>query len=275
MVGCRLLAIKIYNGLVDYSELFFMRYLIIVFTLLGLSCLVSASPQLNIEKKSKGISFYVLRVIYPESENKGVSLKADNKTEAPYLMQSYIRPVDLSTGDVDLNYNANAIMPFIVTPPLARLEPNQSLDLRIRRNGQQLPTDRESVYFISMKALPAQDNQRKDSNMVVTVVTNIKVFFRPEGLAKRAVADMANKLEFEQQGKTLIAKNPTPYWLTFSMLKVGNNAIDKSKLRMMVPPFGQQQYVLPNNSKGEVSWQLIDEDGWNTTVETRHAVEIN
>jgi fimbrial chaperone protein len=226
-----------------------------------------AEPQ---SAKSSGVAFYVLRVIYPESERKGVTLTAYNKTATPYLMQSWIRPVDAATGDVDLAYTDTPVMPFIVTPPLARLEAQSELVLRIRRNGKTLPTDRESVFFISMKAIPAlavPDKANATGQMVLTVVNNMKVFYRPEGLAKRAVVDVAAKLRFRREGNQLIADNPTPYWLTFSRLKVGTVSLDKAQLRLMVPPKGQQSYVLQGPPSGLVSWQLIDEDGWDTPAQ--------
>lgn len=217
-----------------------------------------------------GISFYVLRVIYPEAEKRGVSLTAYNKSAAPYLMQSWIQPVDPETGDVNMAETDRPAMPFIVTPPLARLEANSELTLRIRRNGEPLPTDRESVFFISMKAIPAQPERDKNAaagQMALTVVSNMKVFFRPEGLAKRAVAEVASQLRFHREGNLLIAENPTPYWLTFSRLHVGATEMDKPQLRLMVPPKGQRQYRLPAGASGKVSWQLIDEDGWDTPFE--------
>ena len=230
----------------------------------------SAVADAPVAPSKPGISFYVLRVIYPESEKKGVSLTVYNKSAAPYLMQSWIQPVDPDTGDVNMHNANQAAMPLIVTPPLARLEANSELTLRIRRNGEPLPTDRESVFFISMKAIPAQ--QEKDKNvtegqMALTVMSNMKVFFRPEGLAKRAVADVASQLSFRREGNVLIATNPTPYWLTFSRLHIGTTEMDKAQLRLMVPPKGQHQYRLPEGATGKVSWQLIDEDGWDTPFE--------
>ncbi|WP_345827980.1 molecular chaperone [Erwinia sp. HDF1-3R] len=230
---------------------------------------ISARAKAYTESGSNGISFYVLRVIYPQVEKKGVTLKAENKTDSPFLFQSFIRPVDPNTGGVDLNYSGESTMPFIVTPPLARLEPHQTLDLRIRRNDQPLPTDRESVFYISMKAIPAQERSLKDGQLVMTVVTNMKIFYRPEGLKKRAVADVADRLTFDFDGNTLIASNLTPYWLTFSTLQVGRFSLDKQALRMMVPPYGKQRYPLPVNTRGDISWQLIDEDGWSTPSRVR------
>jgi len=235
----------------------------VMLLLCSLSAL-AAAPE------STGISFYVLRVIYPESAQKGVTLTVNNKSAAPYLMQSWIRPVDLNTGDVDLNHNGQQKMPFIVTPPLARLEANGELTLRIRRNGEPLPADRESVFFISMKAIPAKKEASEaaaSGQMALTVVSNMKLFYRPASLAKRAVADVASQLRFHREGDTLIAENPTPYWLTFSQLKVGNVELEKPALRLMVPPKGKQRYALPTGANGNVAWQLIDEDGWDTPVQ--------
>ncbi|WP_248296115.1 fimbrial biogenesis chaperone [Pragia fontium] len=219
------------------------------------------------QKDPTGISFYVLRVIYPESEKRGVTLRAYNKTSSVYLMQSWIQPVDTDTGNVGLLNSTSTAMPFIITPPLQRFEPGEELVLRIRRTGVELPNDRESVYFISMKAIPGQPvpkDKQITPSVTLTVVTNMKLFYRPEGLPKRGVQEAAVQLKFSQQGDTLIADNPTPFWLTFSHLSIGNYKLNNDQMRLMVPPKGQQQYHLPQATRGDVEWQLIDEEGWNT-----------
>ena len=220
-----------------------------------------------------GLSFYVMRVIYPEDARQGASLTAYNKTSTSYLMQSRIYPVDLKTGGPNMTKTRAADIPFIVTPPLARLDAKGELTLRIRRSDVPLPTDRESVFFISMKAIPAQvppeEQTGKEQRMVLTVVSNIKLFYRPAGLNKRALidTDISSQLHFRREGNSLIAENPTPYWLTFSRLSLGAFNLDKSQLRLMVPPKGEQRYTVPEDVAGELSWTLIDEDGWDTPVE--------
>ncbi|MFI8415335.1 molecular chaperone [Serratia sp. NPDC078593] len=233
--------------------------------LLGAS-LASSGAVANQKEEPQGISFYVLRVIFPEKEKKGVTLTANNKTQNVYLMQSWIQPVDVKTGGV-LPHDGQTPMPFIVTPPLQRLDPGDALTLRIRRTQVALPEDRESVFFISLKAIPLQQGQEQSTvsqQLTLTVVSNLKLFYRPKSLEPRAVAEVAHQLRFRREGQRLIAENPTPYWLTFSRLKIGNDLLDKARLRVMVPPKGQQAYVLPDQAAGEVSWQLIDEDGWDT-----------
>lgn len=129
------------------------------------------------------------------------------------------------------------------------------------------------MFFISMKAIPSQrapeEPRGQDSRMVLNVVTNIKLFYRPEALNIRALinTNIASQLHFRREGSQLIAENPTPYWLTFSRLSIGDFTLDKSQLRLMVPPKGKQRYTLPEGAMGELSWTLIDEDGWDTPVE--------
>ncbi|MCI1897965.1 MAG: molecular chaperone [Enterobacter sp.] len=228
--------------------------------LMGVGASVFAAP----ESAPQGISFYTLRVIYSAHDKQGVSLAAHNNSPAPYLVQSWLRPVDNATGDVDLHWQGEPGMPFVVTPPLSRIEANSELALRIRRNDVPLPQDRESVFFISMKAMPVQPQKSEQGKMVMTVVSNLKLFYRPDGLKRRAVEEMAPKLKFHREGHDLVATNPTPYWLTFSHLASGASELGKAGLRLMVPPFGQRSYPIDTSSGASVTWRLIDEDGWDT-----------
>lgn len=238
--------------------------------LLALCC--GGGQVLAAIKEPTGISFQVMRVIYPENLRHGASLTAYNKTTVPYLMQSRIYPVDAQTGGPDMAKINTATSPFIITPPLARLDTKGELALRIRRSDVPLPADRESVFFISMRAIPAQlPPEQQDGTvqrMVLTLVSNIKLFYRPAGLHKRALVDtdIASQLRFHREGNSLVAENPTPYWLTFSRLSVGTFRLSKVQRRLMVPPKGTQRYSLPEGVRGELSWTLIDEDGWDTPV---------
>lgn len=45
--------------------------------------------------------------------------------------------------------------PFIVTPPLFRLDAGDSNDLRVLLTSPQLPSDRESLFTLNIKVIPA------------------------------------------------------------------------------------------------------------------------
>ncbi|NPE97657.1 Dr fimbrial biogenesis chaperone DraB, partial [Escherichia coli] len=48
--------------------------------------------------------------------------------------------------------------PFVVTPPLFRLDGQQSSRLRIVRTGGEFPSDRESLQWICVKGIPPKED---------------------------------------------------------------------------------------------------------------------
>lgn len=219
-------------------------------------CAVASEPS------SQGISFSASRIIYMEEDRNGVTLEIQNNNAAPYLLQSWIVHSVQSETMLDIS-------PFIVTPPLSRIEPDSALSLRIRRNAQALPDDRESVFFISIRAIPTSDAIKETDQLIITVTSKMKIFYRPQELARRAIADIRGQLRFRLQKGELIAQNPTPYWLTFSELRLGGRAVSEVALRQMVPPYGEMRYPVTGATTGVISWRLVDEDGWETPPERR------
>lgn len=224
----------------------------------------STAPSL--QQARTGLSFSQLRIIYPAHASKGVSLNIHNTSDSAYLVQAWVRPVSPATGSVDLTWAGEPKMPFIVTPPLSRLETHSEHVLRIRYTGEALPKDRESIFFVSLRALPAQLATQGANHVVMTVVSNLKLFYRPTGLAEEAITNASRQLRFRREGNQLIAINPTPYWLTFAALSLGSFTYEAADLRLMVPPMAEQHYAIPSAAERDASvkWRLIDEGNWET-----------
>lgn len=229
--------------------------------------LVSSDFVHSQEVVSPTISLNQLRVIYLEDNKGGGKLNIRNNNSSPYLIQSWFNPVDILSGGVDFNRNEHAVMPFIISPPLNRLDPGTELSLRIRRTDSPLPNDRESVFYISVRALPVQE--KTDNQMVMTVLTNIKLFYRPQGLKEYAIEDISSDLTFTQENGLIYVSNPTPYWITFANLSLDGIKVGNKFLNKMVPPFAKTSYELPSQKSGTVRWQLIDEDGIKTNEYSR------
>ena len=69
--------------------------------------------------------------------------------------------------------------PFIVTPPLFRINPGEENMLRIVRTGGSLPEDRESVFWLNVKSIPATDDSIPHNNVLQVVVkSRLKLFYR-------------------------------------------------------------------------------------------------
>jgi fimbrial chaperone protein len=79
------------------------------------------------------------------------------------------------------------------------------------------------------------------------------------------------KMTFRRQGDTLIAKNPTPFYVSFGELAVGGKSIPvietkttPAAISMMVAPFSEQDFMIPKSATGPVTWTAISDFGAQT-----------
>lgn len=98
-----------------------------------------------------GVALSTTRVIY-DGGKKEASLTVENHNKnEEFLIQSWIDDV-----------NGNKKTPFIITPPLFKLDPDKNNVLRIVNIEDTLPKDRESVYWINVKAIPAKSAENEN-----------------------------------------------------------------------------------------------------------------
>lgn len=233
----------------------FVKRPVLIFTFFSfLACQVYAADL-------SGITINQFRIVYNASEKKGVTWSLANNTELAYLMQSWIRPLDTATGMPSTDASRHRI-PLLVTPPLKRVNPGEHFTVRIRLTEASLPKDRESVFYLSVKGIPSMSDKtiQTGGQMAVAVVNNIKLFYRPEGLPEGGVSKLLSQVRLSRKGRTLIVNNPTPFYLNFSQLIVGGKKVSAEDLRRLVPPKGEQSYLLPEGATGTVEWQVIDEN---------------
>lgn len=200
--------------------------------------------------------FYVgaTRLVYNESA-KNTHVKVGNKsTKDIYLIQSWIEP-DSST--------VASTKSFVITPPLFRLNEKEDNALRVVfvGNKSELPQDRESLFWVNIKAIPAQKKSDEHKNLLSFAFNNkIKLFYRPQGLTLNP-DEAYQKLSLTKSGSELVISNPTPYHMTLSQLNSGNQPLIKEPL--MIAP--KQQKVLPISSKmTSVVWETITDYGGRT-----------
>lgn len=215
-----------------------------------------------------GFGLNTSRVVVMGDAKGGTGVTALNNSDTVYLVQSRVFQADGVSGYP--LYQGGATPPFMVTPPLERMGPNSRLPLRILiAPGNALPKDRESLFFLLAKAIPAVNPEeekasREKPRVVVAMEQYVKLFYRPVGLNPQAVFDgeVANKLNFSLVNHRLQVSNPTPYHITFGLLTVNGKPVAAEQLRRMVPPKGLQDYPLPPGvTGGAVVWQIIDEFG--------------
>lgn len=203
---------------------------------------------------AEGISLGATRVVYNES-SKESSLTVQNYSSKQYfLIQSWI-------DDHDGNKN----VPFTITPPLFRLNMNKENMLRIIKTGNNLPADRESVYWVNVKAIPPAPEAGQSQNVLqLAIKTRVKLFYRPAGLQGKA-ADAPATLQWSVQGNQLVAKNPSDYSVTLNTVKLDGKEVKNVDL---VLPKSEAHYQLPAGAArgSSVSYTSINDFGGNTAA---------
>ncbi|QJI40170.1 molecular chaperone [Pseudomonas sp. ADAK2] len=187
------------------------------------------------------------RVVYDGSKKEAsISVMNPEKT-TPYLIQSWVESTSAT---------ATQKAPFIVTPPLFRLDAGQENVLRIIRTGGTFPENKESVFWVNIKSIPS--SEKSDTNQLqISVKTRIKLFYRPLGLSGSA-SEAYKSLKFSRSGNQLQVNNPTPYHVSFYRVSVGNAEIENAG---MVAPQSSLTLTIPAGATGVASWQSINDFG--------------
>lgn len=192
------------------------------------------------------VSLGATRVIYFAGE-KQVKLPVINNDEKRYLIQSWI---ENSEGKKDNS--------FVITPPLFSMQGKKENTLRIiDATNNKLPKDRETLFWLSVKSIPAVEKSLANENMLqLTIISKIKFFYRPKYLTI-SPDENYKKLQFKRNNDTLIIKNPTPYFITMTELELGGKKLENT----MVPPFEDKSISIPTSAYGKLSFQTINDYG--------------
>lgn len=196
------------------------------------------------------------RFIYSGGQQNGISLTVQNTDPSPYLVQAKITPdnnADIA-GSTPLPADVGA--PFVLTPPLFRLGPQRANSLRVLRTGGNLPADRESLFRLSIAAIPG--GQPGPNSLQIAIRSTFKLFYRPEHLQGNA-SQAYQQLSWQRQGTNVNVTNPTPFYVTLFQLKVNGERRGEAG---MVPPFStRSQPWCPASGKCQIEWQSLNDFG--------------
>ena len=228
--------------------------------LFSLASLLTLSAQAGIMASST-------RVIYEQGQNERTLMLA-NINPYPVVVQTWVNEGE----DQQAPEKSNS--PIISLPSVFRLQPGAVQGLRVLYNGEPLPADRESVFWLNLYEIaPKTPNlPASESSIGLAMNTQMKIFYRPKNLPSTP-QDMPKQLSFklEQQGEqwTLVLRNPTPYHASLASLRLMDQdkemAIPQT-LDMMAAPYSDKRYPLAHgsqiNSAGlTVGFTWIDDGG--------------
>lgn len=178
------------------------------------------------------------RVIYP-AQAREVTVQLDNVGDAPSLVQAWV-----DAGD-QTQTAENSDAPFMLTPPISRVESGRSQALRLVFTGADLPADRESVFWLNVLDVPPspQAGGEEQNYLQVAFRSRIKLFYRPKGLLGTA-NDAPQALRWQYRDGQLRVSNATAYHVTLAEVYALDAAAERVLERQgrMVGPHQNLQF---------------------------------
>ena len=195
------------------------------------------------------------RVIFP-SDSREITVKLTNMGERPVLVQSW-----LDNGD-DRATPDKIVTPFVLTPPINRVEAGKGQSLRISAtNVSALRQDRESVWWLNVLEIPAKPEQhikQQDNYLQLAVRSRIKFFYRPVALKKQNPSEAVKQLTWTQGSGGLTVTNPTPFYFSLTSIAAGNKKAEAG----MVSPHDSRTYAHARFTAGsKITATWIDDYG--------------
>lgn len=192
-----------------------------------------------------GVGLGATRMIYSGGTTQSMLQVRNTHTDAPFLIQSWIENADSARSN-----------DFLITPPLYVLKPATESVVKIMFNGKSLPQDRETLYWMTVKAIPQQKPNAAGNSLQFASANRIKVFYRPEGVGSD-VNEAWKKITGEFQAGKVTLANPTPYYITTINVRIDGKPIEP----VMIPPKStvtlSETFSLANN----LSYQTINDYG--------------
>lgn len=226
-----------------------------IFILASSSVLASGSDVAQNTKVFK-LELGATRIIY-NPEELGAQLSVANPQSFPVLVQSRVFNEDRKTQ-----------APFVVTPPLFRLDPNQRNTLRIL-NINAPRSESESLHWLCVTGIPPKNGdawaenktQRPEHqaqvNMEVSTHMCIKLISRPADISG-SLMQAAASLRWKREGNKIIATNNSPYYINLHSINAGKIPIEHPEY---IPPFSDRAFNMKGKPEDTVNWSVITDAG--------------
>lgn len=199
----------------------------------------------SVSAANAGVIIGGTRVVY-DGNKKEASIDVNNPDKTPYLIQSWVET---------LNGGAEKA-PFIITPPLYRLDGGQQNIERVVVTGN-MPQDKESLYWLNIKAIPSAP--KKDNTLQIAIKTRIKLIYRPAGLKSQQPQELSRQLTWRRNGNQLQVTNPTSYVINFNEISLGGKKIENVSY---VLPGESMNFTLPAGANStSINYKVINDYG--------------
>jgi len=208
------------------------------------------------------------RVIYPEAAS-GKTLQLSNDDDHPWLVQMWLDDGAEKAAEEATEDASGHAPPFVVSPPIFRVEPHSGHVARLRFVGDEaLPSDRESLFYLNFSQIPAQaaDADQDANRLLLVHKTRLKLFYRPRALKSPDVRALACALRFSVEGDEMVVENPKPFHAVVSQAELQRSGTELPLLQgQTLAPFSTRRWPLPQGvnafDAGRVQISLINDYG--------------
>lgn len=183
------------------------------------------------------------RIVFDGGQKEQV-VRINNRDQVkPALIQVWV------DDGVDVDNINNPNLPFVITPPLVRIEPGKGQSIRVIYNGKTMPQDKESSYYFNVLEIPSESEESKkiSQRLDIAFKTKIKLFYRPEALRKESSLSYLDKLQWSVinipgKGTGLKVVNPSPYYISVAGIKAKVNGKETVLNGDMIAPGSSAVY---------------------------------
>lgn len=205
-----------------------------------------------------GVKIMGTRFIYPADERE-IAVRLSNTSARPALVQSW-----LDKGDPSAQPGAERL-PFVVLPPLVRVEANKGQALRIARVDNVPVQDHESVFWLNVLEVPPRAEGTKGRNaMQLAFRSRLKLFYRPMGLPGNP-AEAAKTLNWHITPTGVRVRNDSAYHVSFGQIsvKVGGKQYKVEEPGMIAPRTSREIPLSAwhGNAGGQIQVNWLDDYG--------------
>jgi chaperone protein EcpD len=202
------------------------------------------------------------RAIYP-SNAREITIQLSNDGTKPSLVQAWIDEGDANTTP------DQSKAPFIISPPIFRVEPQRGQALRITAlpKTSTLNQNQETLFWLNVLDIPPKPKEQADSEvpenyLQLAIRSRIKFFYRPSGL-KEEVTLAPSKLQWSRSGSSLNVKNPTPYFITITAINSSsdNKTVDILNNGAMLKPFSTEKLTISTAPIGKLTFNTLNDYG--------------
>ncbi len=210
------------------------------------ACLALTAASISMGAAA-GIRTEATRVIYKEGMPEA-TLRVENLNKVPVILQSWADTLDEKATP------ATSKAPLMVLPPVARVDAGKTQVLRMRLPTAELPTDRESAFWLNIMEVPASTGDVDGGALHLVLRNRLKVFYRPKALNASAAPKAHEQVQWsvvaQNGGWALQAKNDSPFHVSMVDASLAEGKKETAVPDMdMLRPYTQATFKLPGISR--------------------------